>query len=259
MAKFPALFCSFLALPLSASPAVAGTFTANWTYTVKVVKGSGPPPTDLASRAIAAAAQAVGVVTVATGTDAGNFDGKRFGLNSNLVGSNIFVVVDSNLNFTRQSQGLMDRATLQTMRYTDKRGSTPTMEFTALPAQKLLRFNDGKGGVRTEPMTTPVVDMAVFPYTFVGLPAPKTAQRIALTDGKSVFQLVLTPRPEPWQVKGRALPVVRLSGSAGGATLELWVRESDSFPVKVRLGVSDKYGAILDQDIVALPEATLTR
>ena len=163
MTKFSALFCSVLALALCATSAVAGTFTASWTYTVKVVKGSGPPPTDLASRAIAAAAQAVGVVTVATGTDAGNFDGKRFGLNSNLVGSYIFVVVDSNLNFTRQSQGLMGSSSLQTMRYTDKRGSTPTMEFTALPAQKLLRFNDGKGGVRTEPMIIPVVDMAAFP------------------------------------------------------------------------------------------------
>ena len=59
MAQFLSLFCSVLALALCANPAVAGTFTASWTYTVKVVKGSGPPPTDLASRAIAAAAQAV--------------------------------------------------------------------------------------------------------------------------------------------------------------------------------------------------------
>ena len=259
MARRLSLGWSVLALVLCAGQAVAGTFTARWTYTVKLVKGSGPPATDLVSKTIVAAADAVGVVTLATGTDAGNFDGKRFGLNSNLVGSNIFVVVDSNMNFTRQSQGLMDRSALQTMRYTDKRGSAPMMEFTALPAQKLLRFNDGKGGLRTEPMTTPVVDMAVFPYIFLGLPAPKSAQRIAITDGKSVFEVLLTPLPEPWQVKGQPLRVVRMFGSTGGANLELWVRESDSFPVKVRLSVVDKYGAILDQDIAALPEGVMTR
>jgi hypothetical protein len=39
----------------------------------------------------------------------------------------------------------------------------------------------------------------------------------------------------------------------------LWVREADGYPLQMRVGLNAQYGAVLDQQVEAVPKALFVR
>lgn len=248
------LFLIVQCIIIVASPvATAAPVSVNWVYKISPVKGA--PTPDMATKAIAAAGMVLGSVTVARGSDAGMIDKKGFRLKSHIKVSTLLSMLDSNLDMVRQSNGIFYNGVAFTQRYSDKRGSNPEM-LLAATKQNRYAFYKGTEEVHSEPMKFLVVDIAMLPYAFIGRPAPKRIFSIVFSDGKSMYTTSLTPRSESLEVAGKRISAVRLSGFASGGALDLWIREADGYPLRMRVGLNARYGVVLDQTVQAAP-ATL--
>jgi hypothetical protein len=237
--------------------ALAAVVTAQWVYKISVIKGA--PTPDMATKAIATAGSVFGAVTVAQGADAASVEAKGFALRSNIKVATLLSMLDSNLNMVRQSSGLFVNNIASTQRYSDKRGSTPELLMAVNPRLRQLTFSNGPGTARSEAMKTEVVDLAMLPYAFIGRPAPKAATPLVFTDGKMLFTTLLSPRHENVKVAGQLVPAVRLTGTAAGGSLDLWVRATDSYPLVMRIGLDAKYGLVLEQEVQAVPATLVMR
>jgi len=250
-------FIAFAFSLLLQGNAFAAVVTAQWVYKISVIKGA--PTPDMATKAIATAGSVFGAVMVAQGADAASVEAKGFALRSNIKVATLLSMLDSNLNMVRQSSGLFVNNIASTQRYSDKRGSTPELLMAVNPRLRQLTFSNGPGTARSEAMKSEIVDIAMLPYAFVGRPAPKTATPLVFTDGKSLFTTQLTPRLENVKVAGQLVSAVRLTGTAAGGSLDLWVRATDSYPLMMRVGLDAKYGLVLEQEVQAIPAALVVR
>lgn len=250
--RISALLSQIIALMLVTYNTAAGTtFENRWTYTLTSVPGV--QSEDLATKAIITAGRFVGAVTVADGVDNVIIDEKGFRLSSKLQVVRLLSMLDSNLNMLRMSQGVYEKGVPSTWRYTDKRGSRPQMEFVAYPKTKQAGFFREKEPPKYFNAQGPIVDIAMMPYMFIGRSIPKTAVPLTFTDGKSTTSTTLTPKSEQIDFKNKWTKVIRFSGTASSGTLDLWVRESDGFPLKMRVGLNAKYGLVLAQEVLEQP------
>jgi hypothetical protein len=96
------------------------------------------------------------------------------------------------------------------------------------------------------------------PYLFLGRTPPSAPLSVAYTDGRAVRIATFRPRNESLRVGATDVPTVRLSSvqrTTSDPLIEIWMRASDGFPLRIRLGLSYQYGAIADQWITQLPPA----
>ncbi|MEO5660490.1 MAG: hypothetical protein ABIQ90_11955 [Polaromonas sp.] len=242
-----------LAIVLTGAVATANaaTISTQWNYEVSVV--SGAPTPDATAKLIVGAASLLGSVGVGTGHDAGTIDKNTYALRSQIEGARLLTAVISNLKVTRQSNGRFVNGVALTMRYTDKRGSSD--ELTSVTNLKARRYEFRKGGNSngSEPLKVAASDLVMAPYAFLGKPAPTKPSFLALSDGKSIRQISLSPKTEVVKVAGRAINAIRFSGHTSAGTFDLWVRAEDSYPLRMRIGLGAKYGAVLDQIAKDIP------
>jgi hypothetical protein len=100
------------------------------------------------------------------------------------------------------------------------------------------------------------VDIASLPYLFLGRPAPTAPFSVAYTDAKSVKLAGFRISRENLAVAGATVATTKLTSASSNPNdprIEIWLRNEDSFPLRVRVGVSAQYGAIADQTIKTLP------
>lgn len=248
------LFAAAAMLPAAAQ---AKTLTAQWSYQITVSKEA--QGTDAMSKAVITAAKFLGSVGVGAGADRLDIDSKGFSLQSNVRGSTVISAVTDNANMTRRSRGIFVNGLPLTTNYADKRGSNPEISSVANINAKRYEFYKAGKLSSTAPFSFVAVDMASLPYVFLGKPAPAKPSFVAFSDGKSLRSLTLTPSaPAPMKVGGAEYSVIRYSGAASGGSLSLWVRASDGHPVKMLVGLGSKYGASIEQSIVALPAENFT-
>lgn len=251
------LLVVFCLAPIAVKPVIAAPVSAQWVYKISIVKGA--PTPDMATKAIAAAGMLFGAVTVANGADVGTIDGKGFSLRSNINVAALLSMLDSNLNMSRQSNGVFFGDYAFTQSYLDKRGSNPPLQFVVNTKTKQYVFTNGPGPAHLEPFKYMVVDMAMLPYSFIGKPAPKVKSFVAFSDGKKIFSTTLTPKAEKLEIAGDDIAAVRLSGVASNSALDIWVREADGYPLQMRIGLNAQYGAVLEQRIEAVPKTLFVR
>jgi len=254
--KFLQMLVFFLPL-LLLTPASAAPVSAQWEYKISIVKGA--PTPDMATKAIAMAGMVFGAVTVANGSDSGTIDGKGFSLRSNIKVAALLSMLDSNLNMSRQSTGVYFGDYAFTQSYYDKRGSNPPLQFVVNMKTRQYVFTNGPGPAHIEPYKYMVVDMAMLPYSFIGRPAPKSKTFVAFSDGKTIYNATLAPKAEKLEIGGKDIAAVRLSGTASTSSLDIWVRESDGYPLQMRIGLNAQYGAVLEQRVQAVPNALFVR
>lgn len=237
-----------------AASANAASISTEWRYEISVLPGA--PTPDATAKLIVGATSLLGSVGVGTGRDTGTIDKNSYTLRSQIEGARLLAAVISNLNVTRQSSGRFVNGIALTMRYTDKRGSgDELMSATNLTA---MRYEFSKGGKPNgfEPFKVAASDLVMAPYVFLGKPAPTKPSFLALSDGKAIRQINLSPRTETVKVGGKPINAIRLSGQTSAGTFDLWVRAEDSYPLRMRIGLGAKYGAVLDQIAKDIP-ATL--
>lgn len=235
----------------AAASANAASISTQWTYEISVV--SGAPAPDASAKLIIGAASLLGSVSVGTGRDTGTIDKNSYALQSQIEGTRLLATVSSSLNVTRQSNGRFVNGVALTMRYTDKRGgSDQLMSVTNLTA---MRYEFSKGGKPngTEPFKVAASDLVMAPYAFLGKPAPTKPSFLALSDGKAIRQISLSPKTETMKMGGKIINAIRLSGQTSAGTFDLWIRAEDSYPLRMRIGLGAKYGAVLDQISKEIP------
>lgn len=252
MKKFFYLICLSVSM---ANLSQAGTINAAWDVEVNVINSG---QQDAVAKAIATASNLVGAVKVATMQDIGTIQANNYAMRSNLVGSSILSAFYSNLTISRNSQGKFVNGVSFTQRYTDKRGSAEELVVVPNMAAKRYDFYVGKKLVNSVPIVYAATDLAMLPYAFIGKPAPQKASFIAYTDGKAIRTTSLTPVVEKLKLAGKEIDAVRLTGSSSGASVDLWLRASDSYPLRMRVGLNAQYGAVLDQRIREVPTANFT-
>ncbi|MDZ4145435.1 MAG: hypothetical protein U1D29_13045 [Burkholderiales bacterium] len=231
MPRFPriqgartAIIMLLAALVGGAAPASAATISTQWRYEVSVLPGA--PTPDAVSKLLVGAAGFLGPVGIGTGRDTGTIDKNSYTLQSRIEGARLLTAVFSNLNVTRQSTGRFVNGIALTLRYTDKRGdNAELMSVTNLTARR-YEFSKGGSLVGSEPLKVAASDLAMAPYAFIGKPAPSQSAFLALSDGKTVRQIILSSKTETMKVAGKVVNAVRLSGNAGTGTFDLWVRAS---------------------------------
>lgn len=234
----------------------AATISTQWTYEISVIAGA--PTPDATAKLIVGAASLLGSVGVGSGQDTGTVDKNSYTLRSQIEGARLLTAVSSNLNVTRQSTGRFVNGVALTMRYSDKRGSTDELVSVTNLAAKRYEFFKGNRPTGTEPFTVAASDLVMAPYAFLGKPAPNKLSFLAVSDGRSIRQISLSPKSEPMKVAGKTVNAVRLSGQTAAGTFDLWIRAEDSYPLRMRVGLGAKYGAVLDQIAKDIPAGLIS-
>ena len=253
MARF---FLMALSIVAAAPSAHAVSISTQWSYEIAVLPGA--PTPDAASKLIVGAARFLGSVSVGSGQDTGTINKNSYTLRSKIEGAPLLSAVTSNLNVSRQSSGQFVNGVALTMRYTDKRGSAGELMSVTNLAGKRYEFSKGGTPSGNEPFKVAASDLLMAPYAFIGKPAPTKPAFLALSDGKAIRQVSLTPKVETMKVGRAVVNAVRLSGFTSAGSFDLWVRAEDSYPLRMRIGLGAKYGATLDQKADEVPAAFIS-
>lgn len=236
--------------------ASAANISTQWNYKISVV--SGAPTPDATAKLIVGAASLLGSIGVGTGQDTGTIDKNAYALRSQIEGARLLAAVISNLKVTRQSNGRFVNGIALTMRYTDKRGNSDELMSVTNLAARRYEFRKGSNPNGTEPFKVAASDLVMAPYAFLGKPAPIKPSFLALSDGKGIRQISLSPRAEMVKVAGKSVNAIRLSGHTSAGAFDLWVRAEDSYPLRMQIGLGSEYGAVLDQIAKDIPTSLIS-
>jgi len=247
---------ALLALVL-APCAFASSFSASYVVHMSVDAAKANPP-NATERTFVQGAAMLGLFEVGSITDTGSLAGGVFKLDSVGVGSRALrtLIPDDRLETRRSSEGVIRDGHLVTLRFSDKRGSSALLTYSADLAAKRYELRRGGKVTETGPLKYSNVDIAALPYLFLGRPAPTAPFAVAYTDGKSVRLVGFRPARDSLTVAGTTVAATRLASAGNNPAdprIEIWLRNEDSFPLRVRVSMSAQYGAMADQQIKALP------
>ena len=94
------------------------------------------------------------------------------------------------------------------------------------------------------------------PYLFLRQPLPQTSITIAATDGNSTKEFIMKPSDDMVQIGKDQVAAVHLTREfrhGDDAALDLWLRREDGMPLRLRVGLDEKYGVVLEQKLRELP------
>lgn len=159
----------------------------------------------------------------------------------------------------RTSVGRIAGGTLNTLRYVDIRGSKPPLTTLVDEKSKTAFFYDGKRmtdriGFQSKPQ-----DVLSLSYAFVGN-IPTRPVSVTLSDGKSIKEAIFDVHSESLSLPSGQWQTVKLTrriSTADDASVECWLRAADGVPLRVRIGMSQRYGAVLDLKSTKVPEKVL--
>jgi hypothetical protein len=241
----------------TAGLAQTAQFNASYTLTLAVDPAKAQPQSQ-SDRALIKAAGALGTVEVGTLSDTGIWDGSKLRLRSLGTGTATLktFIADERLDMARTSEAELRNGLLVTTRYTDRRGSSPLLVYAADLRKGQYELRRGGKVVATDKLRQPTSDLAALPYLFIGRTPPKSPITLAYTDGKALREVSFKPVAENLTVAGGSVATTRLTSAPktrDDPTIEIWLRNEDGFPLRVRVGLGSKYGVVADQQIKTLP------
>ena len=171
------------------------------------------------------------------------------------LGSILSVLTDKN-TFTRISDGQVINGSTSTLRYVDSRaGSAPLTTLVDSRSQKIIIYDGKKVTAKTDYRGT-IQDLLCFGYGFIGK-LPSGVVSVNIADGKSIKQAIFDIRKETIKSSQGAVDTVKLTrrlSAKDDASVEYWLRNSDGIPLRIRIGMSQRYGATLILSAVKPPE-----
>jgi hypothetical protein len=240
-----------------APSAFASSFSASYVVYMSVDAAKARPP-NATERAFVEGAAMLGRFEVGNVTDNGSLVGGVFRLTSVGVGSRALrtLIPDDRLESNRSSEGEIRDGQLVTLRFSDRRGNAAALSYSADLPTKRYELRRGGQLIETGALTQANLDIAALPYFSLGRPAPTAPFAVAYTDGKTIKLADFRPARETLTIAGTTVATTRLTSAGSKPTdprIEIWLRNEDSFPLRVRVSVSAQYGAMADQQIKALP------
>lgn len=150
--------------------------------------------------------------------------------------------------FIRISEGQMTENVPNTLRYVDVRTSNPPLTTLVDEKKKSIYFYNGKIITNTIPYQNKIQDVLSVGYGFIGK-LPSRPVTMSMSDGKSIKEATFDISKETLELFAKKIETIKLTrrlSSKDDASVEYWLRSTDGLPVRVRIGMSQRYGAVLD-------------
>ncbi|SNX28773.1 Protein of unknown function [Polynucleobacter meluiroseus] len=163
----------------------------------------------------------------------------------------------SNQKLHRQSYGDVSKDSLSTMSYIEKRGNTERLQAKLDSKAGKVLFIKDKTETGSAAITGNLLDLLNVMYTFVGRKPPPTTASYNITDSKSLKQYTLT-KAELWDfpfngIKVKAYRYFKAATKDDSSTLEIWLTEKDNIPLRMVVGLGERYGATIQADLKTIP------
>jgi hypothetical protein len=198
-------------------------------------------------------------VTIADVTDTVTLTKNTYHIQSTGTLKTILAMFVSKGTFVRVSDGQISDSTLNTLRYVDIRASNPPLTTLIDEKNSNILFYNGKTKTATTPYKNKIRDVLSVGYSFIGK-LPTSAFTTTLADGKSIKQAVFDVSKETLALptgKTDTIKLTRRLASKGDASVEYWLRASDGLPLRMRIGMNERYGVILDMIATTIPSKVL--
>lgn len=248
---------TLMLLSMAASAQIPNqTFSAEWEVDIAIDATKAKKNPGIAKAAENVLGLMGGSVSVATITDKVAFKDNNYSIASYAQANRLVSSLLPNSTATRTSRGRSDGGYLVSVEFTEERTKGHQRKVALDYAKKTSSYSKSGQAVKTEALPYRTADTATLPYLFYKRPPPTARTIIAATDGMSTRIFRFAPSPDSVAIKGQNIPAIKLThqpASANDAGLTLWVRKSDGFPLRVRLDMNARYGAIMDQKLKELP------
>ena len=189
-------------------------------------------------------------------TDTVSFSKDSYRIQSSGVVGRMLGSFMSKGTFVRTSDGLIVDGSIATIRYVDIRASNPPLTTLVDLKTNHIYFYSGKSVTSTVTSKGRIKDLLSLGYSFIGN-LPSGAVTTSLSDGKSIKNATFDVKKDETQLNASLVPCVKLTRrivSPDDASVEYWLRATDGLPLRVRIGMSQRYGAVLDLKATRVPE-----
>jgi hypothetical protein len=198
-----------------------------------------------------------GSVHAANITDVVEIGATKYQINSVGTLTSILNLALSNQRLTRQSYGEVNKDGLSTQSYIEKRGNTERLQAKLDSKANKVVFIKDKTETGSAPIAGNLLDLLNVMYTFVGRKPPQTKAIYNVTDSKSLKQYTLS-RGELWDfpfngAKVKAYRYFKSATKDDSSTLEIWLTEKDNIPLRMVVGLGERYGATIQADLKTIP------
>lgn len=156
----------------------------------------------------------------------------------------------------RRSEGAVGGGYLASQKFSEARGSKRRLAVNTDYSKRTATYFKNGGQTKVEAVNHRIADSASMPYLFLRQPLPQTPITIAATDGKSTKEFILKPSDDMVQIgkdQVAAVHLTRVFRHGDDASLDLWLRKEDGMPLRLRVGLDEKYGVVLEQTLRELP------
>lgn len=163
----------------------------------------------------------------------------------------------SNQKLHRQSYGDVGKDSLSTVSYIEKRGNTERLQAKLDSKAGKVLFIKDKTETGSSPIVGNLLDLLNVMYMFVGRKPPSVRATYNVTDSKSLKQYTLN-KGELWDfpfngVKVKAFRYFKSATKDDSSTLEIWLTEKDNIPLRMVVGLGERYGATIQADLKNIP------
>lgn len=197
-----------------------------------------------------------GSIGVATMTDRLSFNNGSYAIVSQAKANALISSLLPNSTATRTSRGRSDGAYMTSVQFTEERTKGHERKVVLDYAKKTSAYFKSGQSVKQEALPYRTADTASLPYLFYKKALPTGPITIAATDGLSTRLFRFAPSADNVTIGKQNIPALKLThqpSSPNEAGLSLWIRKSDGFPLRIRLDMNARYGAIMDQKLKELP------
>jgi hypothetical protein len=172
--------------------------------------------------------------------------------------------LNSTLNFAlqgqkliRQSSGIVTKNGLLTLNYSEKRGNTELLTAKVNSKTRQVAFESGSTKTGSETLNGNMLDLLSVMYNFIGQKTIAKQSTYLITDSKSIKRYTLN-KAELWDfpfngTKVKAFRYFKSTNHDDDATLEMWLTEKDNIPLRMVIGLGERYGATIQVDLKKVP------
>lgn len=198
-----------------------------------------------------------GSVHAADIVDIVEMSGSKYQINSTGTLTSVLSFALQNQKLLRQSYGDVTKDGLSTLSYIEKRGNTERLQAKLDGKANKVVFIKDKTETGSALIVGNLLDLLNVMYTFVGRKPPAAKAIYNVTDSKSLKQYTLN-KGELWDfpfngVKVKAYRYFKSATKDDSSTLEIWLTEKENIPLRMVVGLGERYGATIQADLKSIP------
>jgi hypothetical protein len=181
----------------------------------------------------------------------------KYQINSTANLTSVLGAVIPNQTLYRLSYGDVTKDGLVTTSYVEKKGSAEQYQAKLDLRTKKVLFSKDRSKTGSADLNGNLLDLLNVAYTYLGRSPPAAQSLLNITDSKSLARYTLN-RGESWDFpfNGSKIKAYRYFKSVtkdDSSTLQIWLSEKGNIPLRIVVGLNERYGATIQADLKALP------